>query len=181
MNNRKRLLWITQTAVFLALIIVSQLLTQSASQFVTGSLVNLLLILCGACTGLASALSIAILSPILAFLFGIGPAFIQLIPFVMLGNIVIVAITAPLFRKSTTSTYWLYSALGVLIGMFAKFGTLWLGVVQIGLKIIPEIKPPQVERMSMMFSWPQLITACIGGVLAIIIYPYLRRILHSKT
>jgi len=67
----------------------------------------------------------------------------------------------------------------MVIGAILKFLVLWVGIVQIALSLIPDIKPPQVDAMSLMFSWPQLVTAAIGSTLAIVIVPRLMKILKS--
>ena len=59
-------------------------------QYVTGSLVNLILIASGLMCGLWGGLAVAVLSPICAFFIGIGPAFPQVVPAVALGNAVLV-------------------------------------------------------------------------------------------
>ena len=74
MNNhtKSNALWITQTAIMIALIVVIQATTSGLGQFVTGSLVNLILILTVALAGFTSGLTVACLSPIFAFIFGIS-------------------------------------------------------------------------------------------------------------
>ena len=79
-----------RTAIFLALLIAVQFVTRSMGQYVTGSLVNLILIASGLMCGLWGGLAVAVLSPICAFFIGIGPAFPQVVPAVALGNAVLV-------------------------------------------------------------------------------------------
>lgn len=77
--NRKAL-WVAQTGVLLALLIVVQAVTSGlGNTLVTGSLVNLILIVAVTTGGLASGITIALLSPLFAFIFGIGPAFPQIV------------------------------------------------------------------------------------------------------
>jgi hypothetical protein len=86
-----KVLWITRTAVFIALLIVMQAATSSLGQYVTGSIVNLILIVSVMTCGYLSGIAVAIVSPIFAKLLGIGPLW-SLIPFIALGNIAIVLI-----------------------------------------------------------------------------------------
>ena len=58
---------LTRTALLLALCVVVQQF-KTVSQFITGPLVNLILLLAALAVGLGSGLCIAVLSPILAFL-----------------------------------------------------------------------------------------------------------------
>ncbi|MEG1801315.1 MAG: hypothetical protein RR273_05000, partial [Oscillospiraceae bacterium] len=72
MKNTKTLK-IVQTGIFLALLIVFQVTTKSLGQLVTGSLVNFTLIGSVLAVGLWGGLAVAIVSPVLASLLGIGP------------------------------------------------------------------------------------------------------------
>ena len=90
MNNKNTIRWITRTAVFIALLIVLQMATAPLGNIlITGSIVNLLLIISVMTCGLASGLSVAVISPVMAKLLGIGPLW-SLIPFIAAGNIVLV-------------------------------------------------------------------------------------------
>ena len=65
----------------------------------------------------------------------------------------------------------------VASGAVLKFLVLWVGIVQIALSFIPGIKQPQIDAMTAVFSWPQLVTALIGSSFAITVIPYLKKIL----
>ena len=84
----KKTTWIVRTAVCLALLLVLQVATKSLGQFVTGSCVNLVLAMAALTGGLWSGVAVAVLSPFCAYALGIGPAFLQLVPCVALGNAV---------------------------------------------------------------------------------------------
>ena len=87
MTARTALLWITHSAMFIALLVILQALTAPlGNMFVTGSIVNMLLIISVKICGLSSGLTVAIISPIMAKVFGIGPLW-SLIPFIALGNL----------------------------------------------------------------------------------------------
>lgn len=161
-----------------ALLIVVQLVTKAAGQFLTGSLVNLILITAGLTGGLACGLTVAALSPILAFFLGIGPAIPHLIPFVILGNLVIVLVYWLVMEKTPLGTIPAWSV-GILAGAVAKTLVLWLGIVKLALPLIPGLKPQQIQMMSAMFSWPQLVTALIGGIVAALLVPVLKRAIKS--
>lgn len=77
---RQKTLWITQTAALLALLIILQLATRSAGQLVTGSCVNAVLALAALIAGLSSSLTVAVLSPFLAFALGVGPKLLPIVP-----------------------------------------------------------------------------------------------------
>jgi hypothetical protein len=42
------------------------------------------------------------------------------------------------------------------------------------------MKKPMIAVMTASFSWPQLVTALIGGALALILVPVLKKALHRK-
>ena len=70
-NNKIR--WIAQTAVLIALLIAVQYISRPWSQLVTGSLVNFVLAAAALIAGPVSGLVVAMISPVLAKLLGIGP------------------------------------------------------------------------------------------------------------
>ena len=84
----KKTVWIARTAVCLALLIAIQFLTKSLGQLVTGSCVNLVLAIAALIGGVWSGVTVAVISPFCAYLLGIGPAFLPMVPCVSLGNAV---------------------------------------------------------------------------------------------
>lgn len=158
-----------RTAIFLALLIAVQFVTRSIGQYVTGSLVNLILIASGLMCGLWGGLAVAVLSPICAFFIGIGPAFPQVVPAVALGNAVLVLLwvliagakNAPIARQ----------AIALVVAAVAKFLTLYLVIVKWLVPMVLTLNEKQTAVLSASFSFPQLITAVIGGVLAMLLVP----------
>ena len=69
----KKIRWITETAILLALLVTLQAVTKGFGQLVTGSCVNAVLAIAALVGGLASGLTVALISPVLAFLLGIAP------------------------------------------------------------------------------------------------------------
>ena len=76
----KRILWITETAVMTALLIVLQTATKAGGQYVTGSCVNAVLAVSVLAVGVWSGVVVALLSPFFAFLLGIGPQLLPIVP-----------------------------------------------------------------------------------------------------
>ena len=83
-NNTSKIRWITTTAIFIALLVALQGITKSMGQYVTGSMVNMILVVATLTAGTAAGATVALLSPVFAFMLGIGPAFVQMVPFVAL-------------------------------------------------------------------------------------------------
>ena len=168
----KKTLWITETAVMIALLVALQWATKPLGQFVTGSCVNLVLGVSVLVGGLWCGLTVALVSPFFAFLLGIGPAFLPIVPMVAVGNMVLVVILHLLASRDKIAAR---SYLAVAVGAVTKFLALWLLILPaLGLA------EKQVAAISASFSWPQLVTAAIGGVLAVTIAPLIRKALRSK-
>lgn len=175
MTNKERVLWITRTAIFIALLVVFQGISKPLGQYVTGSLVNLVLVLAVMLGGLWSGVTVAALSPVFAFLVGIGPAMIQVIPFVMLGNLVLVLVWYFVTKGAPAGKIGPRHLIALVAGAVAKFLVLYLGVVKVAIPMLLNLQPPQVAVLSASFSFPQLITAGIGGAVALVLLPLLQR------
>jgi len=73
-----------------------------------------------------------------------------------------------------------------IVAALAKFAALYLIVVKIICGVLSEsllasgaMKPPMLQALPATFSWPQLITALIGGAVALAIAPVIRKALHK--
>lgn len=185
MNQKNRR--IAQTAVMLALLISVQALTKPMGQLVTGSCVNAILAISALVGGLGCGIAVALISPVCAFLFGIAPNFITVLP-IMLGNSCYVALLWWIAGKSGGPAWKQPVALAA--AAVSKFAVLYLLVVQIicgvaagallGKKLGETVllAPPMLKMLPTMFAWPQLITALIGGTAALLMVPILRKALH---
>ena len=178
----KKIRWITETAILLALLVTLQALTKPAGQLVTGSCVNTVLAIAVLVGGLWSGVTIALISPVLAFLLGIAPQILT-VPAIMVGNTVFVILLHFLADKKGKNI--LKQACAWIVAAFAKFAALYLIVVKIICGILSEsllaagtLKPPMLQALPATFSWPQLITALIGGAIALAIAPVIRKALH---
>lgn len=174
-SNYKRILWVAQSALLLALLVVVQLISKVIppsvpliSQLVTGSLVNLILVVGAGSVGFSGTAVASVLSPVLAFAFG-QMTFPQMVPVVALGNLVIVAITWAFFKKNNGAA----NVLGIVVGAIAKCVFLWIATAALvvplfysGTKI--------ASKLALLFSWPQGVTALIGGFLALLVLPAIR-------
>ncbi len=163
--------FLTRTAASVALVVLAQLLGKvlpagaviagpfSVTQLVTGLLVNCVLLSAAGINGVWSGVIVGLLSPVLAFFLGIGPAIFAITPLVALGNAAIVA-AARLTNKMN-------SFVSVVISAAVKCAFLWISVPAL-LRLLgaPE---KQMQMMSAMFSWPQGVTALIGGLLALLV------------
>ena len=177
----KKIRWITETAIMLALLVTLQALTKPAGQFVTGSCVNAVLAVSVLVGGLWSGVTIALVSPVLAFLLGIAPQILT-VPAIMVGNPVYVVLLFVLADKDGKNLIKQIAAW--LIAAAAKFAALYFIVVKIICGVMAEslmaagtLKAPMLKALPATFSWPQLITALIGGGVALLIVPAIRKAL----
>lgn len=162
----KKTLWLCRTAVMVALLVALQFVTKPLGQFVTGSCVNMVLVVATLCGGLWCGFTVALLSPFAAFLVGVGPALIQIVPAVSVGNIVLVLVYALVYKKLDHA--WLRACVACAAAAVLKFAALYLIVVKLLLPVLG-LAEKQIAVMSAMFSWPQLVTALIGGVLGTLV------------
>lgn len=175
--------WVTRTALGVALVVVAQLLGKvipagaaivgpfSATQLVTGSLVNCVLFVFTATTGIWSGVAIGILSSILASLVGVGPAIPAVTPVIACGNAVLAVVFGLLHGKEWSFPRWAAAAVAAAA---VKCAFLWVCVPFV-LGLLSGVPEKQVAAVSVMFSWPQGVTALIGGVLAMLVLPRLRK------
>lgn len=184
---------ITETAVMLALLICLQwagslIPAPMAKQLVTGSFVNCVLAVTVLLVGLWGGVAVALISPVCAYVLGIAPNLITVLP-IMLGNLSFVLLLYCLLGKSLRPIW--KQPVAVLVAAAVKFGILYGLVVEVicgsasglflGKKIGNAVllAPKMLKMLPTMFTWPQLITALIGGSLAMLILPTLKKALRK--
>ena len=174
---KERTLWITRTAVFIALLVVLQAATGAlGSTIITGSVVNMLMIVSVMTCGMMSGLCVAVISPVMAKLIGIGPLW-SLIPFIVAGNITLVLIWHFIGNRRWGHKYTACNT-QVFVGAVrpaAKFLVLYLGIAQIAVPFFLRLPAPQAAVISNMFSIPQLLTALLGGGVALLVLSPLKK------
>ena len=174
---RSKILWIVRTAVLIALLIVAQLATAAlGNPLITGSIVNLLLVVSVMTCGIASGLTVAVVSPVLAKLIGIGPLW-ALIPFIAAGNIVLLLVWYLIGNRNFGGKKYITYVIALVAAAIAKFAVLYLGIAKIAVPVLLKLPEPQATVIGNMFSLPQLFTALIGGALAVIVFPRLEKII----
>lgn len=178
---KKSVFWITETAVMLALLVALQSLTKGFGQFVTGSCVNAILAITVLVAGLGSGITVAVISPVLAYLLGIAPQILA-VPAIMVGNTVFVVLLYVLVRNRKP----VMQVVGWLAAAVCKFAVLYLivakvicGVMAASLLASGALKEPMLQALPATFSWPQLVTALIGGGIALLIAPVLKKALKK--
>ena len=172
--RNKKVKFITRTAIFIALLLVLQFATASMGQFVTGSMVNLVLIVSCLSAGTWTGIMVAIISPFAAKLFGIGPALIQIIPAIAAGNLVYVLSYGVMKKINFEKLKRLKWIVFIVIGAVLKYIVLSILVTSVVLPL-SNIPSQMGAKLTAMFGINQLITALIGGFIAMIIVPLVKR------
>lgn len=170
---KNKTLWMVRTALMIALLVTLQYVTKAGGQFVTGSCVNAVLAIAVLTCGIASGLTVALISPFMAFLLGIGPALIYIVPAIAVGNCIYVLLLHLLYKKAI----W-QQAVSLFAAAFAKFAALYLLVSVLLCNVLP-LKPMQIKTFQATFSWPQLVTALIGGAVALAIVPVIKKAIRK--
>ena len=182
---RKKILWITETAAMLALLIClqwvgSQIPAPMVKQLVTGSCVNAVLAVTALLVGLSGGLLVAVVSPVLAYALGIAPQILT-VPAIMVGNALYVVVLYLLSRKALWQRIiaWVLASVVKFAALYTIVVVLICGVFSEKLLAAGTLKAPMLKALPATFSWPQLVTALIGGALALLILPVLRKALHK--
>ncbi len=157
-------MWLTRTAVLLALTLAVQFL--GLPQWFTGPLVNAFLLLASLLVGMGSGVVIGLLTPWIALLRGIlPPPLAPMVPFIMLGNALLVIIFSLITRKR--EVLWL-NVLALVLAASGKYLLLSQAV-----RYLVEVPPRVAQAMQI----PQLLTALAGGAIALLIGKAVKRAL----
>ncbi len=141
-------------------------------QWVTGPIINAILILTLFLVGVRSALVLCLIPSLMALSGGLLPAILApVVPFIMISNVILVLSIDWVYNRAKDAAKG-YS-LGVLIGAGLKFLFLLASVNIIGHLLI---KQELVIKVAQMMSWPQFATAVTGGMIAWIALKWLKRL-----
>ncbi|MBC7765941.1 MAG: hypothetical protein H7Y41_05600 [Hyphomonadaceae bacterium] len=166
--------YLTRTALLLALTLLFQIQLKNMlgpglhTQFIVGSMVNLGILVAVGMVDVSSGMLIGAITPFFA-----GLAMPQIMIPVAIGNMLI----AGIFGLYVEREPWV----GLIAGAAAKAVGLYFVV---NFWIIPyyggQFKAPIRDAMAFSFSWPQFVTAMIGGSIAIYLIRTLKKVLQTK-
>ena len=162
--NREKVLALTSFALIAGLSILAPLFK---IQMATGPMVNALLFIATIILGPYAAILIGLLPSAFSLSAGLLPFLLApMIPFIMLSNAILV-LTFNYFQQKN---YWL----GIFSASILKYAFLLITsqtLINLFLKGAPAAK-----AVAIMMSWPQLVTALIGGVVAYIFLKFIKKI-----
>ena len=177
---QKKIRFITETAVMLALLVSLQALTKPMGQIVTGSCVNGVLAVTALVVGVYGGITVAVISPWLAYLLGIAPQILT-VPAIMVGNTVFVLALHFVCGKNLIRQIfaWLVAAAAKFAALYGIVVWLICGVFSEKLLASGALKVPMLKALPISFGITQLFTALIGGAVALLIVPALRKALRK--
>jgi riboflavin transporter len=151
--NRTLIPDLAKFSLLLAITILAPLANQ---QLITGTIVNAVLFISCLILGRRGAILLALAPSIFALTVGLlPPALAPMIPFIILGNVILILVFDFLRKKN----FWL----GVFSASFLKF--IFLAATS-SLIVNIFFKKEIAQSVAVMTSWPQLLTAVLGGSLA---------------
>ncbi len=131
-------------------------------QFLTGPIINALLILSLLYLGKSQAFFLALIPSSVALSRGLLPlALAPMVPFIMISNCLYIEAFARLTTAKLSNGF-------VAVFAASLFKTIFLFLIS---KLLMEniLAAPLASKIAVMMSWPQLWTALLGGVLALLI------------
>lgn len=177
---KKGIRWIVETAVLLALLIVVQWVTKPLGTLVTGSAVNFLLIAATLLVGRASGFTVALVSPFLAMVLGVVPLPIWFVPAVAIGNAALVAVYSSMLhalRKWKGVRKYLLWIIVIAASSVVKFAVLYATVNWVIMPLL-SVAGIAAKAPAAIFATSQMVTAAIGGMLAVLVIPTLLKALR---
>ena len=149
-----------KAAQFLAVLSLIVIAPLAGNQFVTGTIVNASLLVSVALFGLGGAISLCFIPSIISLFTGLLPfVMAPMIPFIIMGNVLLVLVFDLLRRRNFF--------LGVVPGALLKFSFLFLTSNYL---IHFFVKEAVASKIAVMMSWPQLVTALLGGAVAYVLF-----------
>jgi len=131
-------------------------------QWISGPIVNAVLIIALFVVGIRGALVLALIPSLMALVGGLLPVILApVIPFIMVSNVILILTIEFIYKliKKETSGYWI----ALVIAATLKYLFLYSSV-SIITKLV--LKNDIAIKVATMMSWPQFVTALFGGILA---------------
>ena len=141
---------------FVALIGIASAAPLLHQQIITGSIVNATLFISTMLLGVQGGILIGLTPSLIALSTGLlSPVLAPMIPFIMMGNVILVIS----FNYLKGKNYWM----GIISASILKFLFLFSSSSMV-MNLI--LKKELALKVSTMMSWPQLLTALLGGLIA---------------
>lgn len=160
MDNTKVLVWDKSQTIaltqFVGLVAVATVVPLFHQQLITGPVVNATLFVATILLGTSRGMLVGLIPSLIALSVGTLPAALApMVPFIMTSNALLILV----FNSLKSKNFWLAIGVSSLVKFFFLYGT---SFIVINLLMKKEL----AASVAIMMSWPQLITALAGGVLA---------------
>jgi len=161
--KREKVFALTQFAALAGVATIAPLFHQQA---ITGPVVNATLFISVALLDIQSAILVGLVPSLIALSVGLlPPVLAPMIPFIMVGNTILI-IT---FNYLKEKNYWL----GVVAASALKFVFLF-SASSVVIDLL--LKKGIASKVAIMMSWPQLFTALAGGLIAYMLLKGVKKI-----
>lgn len=163
-ESRKQVRYLARVALLLALTLAIQSLRMPV--FITGSMINLMLVISTALAGTTGGVVIGSFTPMIALLAGILPApLAPAVPFIMAGNAFYCLIFGAGYFRSRAGAWT-----GLFAGSVIKFS-----IIAGAARYILALPSPLTE----VLFFPQFMNAMAGGTAALLIIPQIHKKIRS--
>ena len=161
--NRKNIFTLTTFVILIGVATVAPLFHYQA---ITGPIVNAALFISTILLGLQGAVLVALIPSLIALSVGLlPPVLVPMIPFIMVGNIILIIV----FDQLKNKNYWLGMILASIFKFLFLFST---SSIVVNLLLKKEI----ASKIAMMMGWSQLLTALSGGIIAYLFLKNIRKL-----
>ena len=135
------------------------------NQLITGFIVNALLFISASTLGLESAFLLCLIPSLISIYTGLLPlALAPMIPFIMMGNTLLVLTFSRLGKKN----FWA----GAIPAAIIKY----VFILSVGTILASSVLKGTAKNVLLMISWPQLATAIAGAVIAYLFLKIIKKI-----
>ena len=151
--NREKIITLS---IFLILVSLASIVPLFHQQVITGPIVNATLFISTLLLGAEAGIVVGLIPSVVALSAGLlPPVLAPMLPFIMIGNTILILT----FDALKNRNYWL----GVIVSSILKFFFLY-GTSSVVVNLL--LKKDIAYQVAIMMSWPQLLTAIAGGILA---------------
>ena len=159
--SREKVAFLTKMVALLSVAMIVPLFHQ---QMITGPIINATLFIATAVLGASAGILVGLIPSVIALSAGLlPPVLAPMVPFIMISNTILVLV----FHFLKERNYWM----GMIMASVLKFVFLYsTSSVVINLLLKKEV----ATQVSLMMSWPQLLTAIAGGCLAYIFIKWMK-------
>lgn len=151
--DRKKVISAVQ---FIALIGAATIVPLFHQQMITGPIVNATLFVAAMLLGNQMGIFVGLIPSVIALSVGLlSPVLAPMVPYIMISNAILILT----FNFLRNKNFWLAVGMASLMKFLFLFSTSSLVMNLL-------LKKEMADSVAIMMSWPQLVTALVGGIIA---------------